>query len=117
MKKTKQTSAPSRKKAATPVASRRAHRLTQDEIDERVIAQAEDDSAWEPLVQVSRKQAAIGLPGSLAQRAAFLARLHRERNLQTWVERIIRERVELEERAFTRARRELGSKSRRLTSR
>lgn len=117
MKKTKQVPASSSKKAATPVVSRRARRLTQEEIDERVIAQAEDDSAWEPLVHVSRKQAAIGLPGSLAQRAAFLARLHRERNLQAWVERVIRERVELEERAFTQARRELGSKTRRLTSR
>jgi hypothetical protein len=117
MKKTKQSPASSRKKAGTPVVTRRAHPLTQDDIDERVIAQAEDDSAWEPLVQVSRKQAAIGLPGSLAQRAAFLARLHRERNLQSWVERVIRERVELEERAFTQARRELGVKPRRLTSR
>jgi hypothetical protein len=62
-------------------------------------------------VQVSRAHAAIGLPASLAQRAAFLARLHRERNLQTWVERVVRERVELEERAFTQARRELGSKA------
>lgn len=116
MKKTKQTSLSSRKKSAT-VSDRRARRLTQDEIDERVVAQADDDSAWEPLVHVSRKRAAIGLPGSLAQRAAFLARLHRERNLQTWIEKVIRERVELEERAFTQARRELGSKSRRLTSR
>lgn len=99
------------------MANRRNRALTQEEIDERVIAQADDDSAWEAPVHVSRKQAAIGLPGSLAQRAAFLARLHRERNLQSWIERVIRERVELEERAFTQARRELGSKPRRLTSR
>jgi hypothetical protein len=111
MKKTKQGSASTRKKATAPVVNRRARRLTQDEIDARVIAQAEDDSAWEPLVHVSRKRAAIGLPGNLAQRAAFLARLHRERNLQSWIERVVRERVELEERAFTQARRELGSKS------
>jgi hypothetical protein len=110
MKKPKQSSASSRKKLATQVERPRAKQLTQDEIDERVIAQADDDSAWEPLVQVSRKKAAIGLPGSLAQRAAFLARLHRERNLQSWIERVVRERVELEERAFTQARRELGPK-------
>ena len=85
--------------------------LSEAEIDDRVIGEAEDDSAWEPLVHVSRKKAAIGLPGSLAQRAAFLARLHRERNLQSWIEKVVRERVELEERAFTQARRELGSKS------
>jgi hypothetical protein len=53
----------------------------------------------------------VDLSASLAQRAAFLARLHRERNLQSWVERVIRERVELEERAFTQARRELSSKA------
>jgi hypothetical protein len=110
MKKTKQTPASSRAKRTTPVGTR-AKRLTQDEIDDRVIAQADDDSAWEPPIHVSRKQAVIGLPPNLAQRAAFLARLHRERNLQAWVERVIRERVELEERAFTQARRELGSKT------
>ena len=110
MKKTKQVSVSSRKNATTTAVNRRARRPTQEEIDERVIAEAEDDSAWEPLVHISRKQAAIGLPCSLAQRAAFLARLHRERNLESWIERVVRERVELEERAFTQARRELGSK-------
>lgn len=106
----KKAPAPSRKKSATSIATRRG-RFTEDEVDERVVAQAEDDSAWEPPVQVSRKHAAIGLPASLAQRAAFLARLHRERDLQSWVERVVRERVELEERAFTQARRELGPKA------
>lgn len=89
---------------------RTARTLSQDEIDERVIAQADDDSAWEPAIHVSRKEASIGLSASLANRAAFLARLHRERNLQSWIERVVRERVELEERAFTQARRELASK-------
>lgn len=114
MKKTVQSS---RKKPSPPGATRRTKRLAREEIDDRVIAQAEDDSAWEPFVHVSRKQAAIGLPGNLAQRAAFLACLHRERDLQTWVEKVIRERVELEERAFTQARRQLGARTRRLTSR
>jgi hypothetical protein len=108
MKKTKQApTAPARGKRMTSAVTRRKRQLTEEEIDDRVVAQADDDSAWEPLVHVSRKQAAIGLPANLAQRAAFLARLHRERNLQTWVERVVRERVELEEKAFTQARREL----------
>src|SRR5687767_14058059 len=111
MRKTKQAPDPSRRKRAAPVGTRRSRRLTQDEVDERVVAQAETDSAWEPAVKVSRTQAAIGLPANLAQRAAFLARLHREHNLQTWVERVVRERVELEELAFTQARRELASKN------
>lgn len=85
---------------------------TSDEIiDERVIAQADDDSAWDPPVQVSREMTSIGLSATLAQRAAFLARLHREQDLQAWVEKIVRERVELEEKAFSQARRELNSKA------
>lgn len=107
MKRPKQAS---RKELPTGGTGRRTSRRTQDEIDDRVISEVNDDSAWEPPVHVSRKPAAIGLPGNLAQRAAFLARVHRERDLQTWVERIVRERVELEERAFTRARRELAEK-------
>jgi hypothetical protein len=98
------------KPASSKKVSRRRPRLTEEEIDQRVIAEAGDDSAWEAPVQVSRKSPTIGLPTSLAQRAAFLARLHRERNLQTWIERVVRERVELEERAFTQARRELSAK-------
>jgi hypothetical protein len=49
------------------------------------------------------------MPEPLAARAAFLARLHREKNVEDWLSRIIRERVELEESAFSRAKRELAS--------
>src|SRR5438270_11010128 len=110
MNKIKRISVASQRKVTTRRV-RQARKLTQDEVDERVIAQADDDAAWEPAVHVERKQASIGLSGGLAQRAAFLARLHRERNLQSWVERVVRERVELEERAFTDARRELAAKT------
>jgi hypothetical protein len=110
MKKTTQALPSRRRKGTEPLSDRPAGSLTQEQIDERVIAQAEDDSAWEPAVHVSRKPAAVGLPASLAQRAAFLARLHRETNLQAWIERVVRERVELEEQAFTQARRDLAVK-------
>jgi hypothetical protein len=86
-------------------------KLSSEEIDERVIAQADDDGAWEPAVHVTRKGTLIGLSASLMQRASFLARLHRERNLQSWIERVVRERVELEEHALTQARRELARKN------
>jgi hypothetical protein len=111
MKKTKNARTVSPLKVAGPQMTSSRLRLTEDEIDERVIAQVDDDSAWESAVHVSRKQASVALSASLAQRAAFLARLHRERNLQSWVERVIRERVELEERALTQARRELRSRA------
>jgi hypothetical protein len=38
-----------------------------------------------------------------------LAKLHREAGLDKWVERILRERVELEELAFKKAKKELAS--------
>src|SRR5437588_12859347 len=82
----------------------------QDAIDERVIAEVHDDSAWEAPISVKRRGKSVALSASLARRAAFLARLHREQNLDAWLERIVRERVELEERAFSDARRQMGSK-------
>jgi hypothetical protein len=74
MKKTKQASVFPRKKASASAVNRRARRLTQEEIDERVIAQAGDDFGVGACCARIAKQAAIGLPGNLAQRAAFLAR-------------------------------------------
>jgi len=83
--------------------------LTQDQIDEIVISQAEDDSAWEQAVEVRRSQgAALKIPAELAARAAFLARLHRTTNVQEWVTKILRERIELEEVAFAEAKRDLA---------
>jgi hypothetical protein len=82
----------------------------QEIIDDRVVAEAHDDSAWEAPIDVKRRGKSIALSASLARRAAFLARLHREQNLDAWLERIVRERVELEERAFGDARRQMGSK-------
>jgi hypothetical protein len=82
----------------------------QELIDERVISEAHDDSAWEAPIEVKRQGTSLGLPANLARRAAFLARLHRERDVDSWLERIVRERVELEERAFGEARRKLGAR-------
>ena len=79
-------------------------------IDRLVISQANDDSAWEAPIRVKRcKAASLSLPGELAARAAFLARLHREAGVDKWVERVVRERVELEELAFTEAKKKLAS--------
>src|SRR5438445_11132939 len=84
-----------------------ASRSQQDVIDERVIAEVHDDSAWESPIDVKRRGKSVALSANLARRAAFLARLHREQNLDAWLERIVRERVELEERAFSDARRQM----------
>ena len=82
----------------------------QEGIDRLVISQAADDSAWEEPIRVKRsKPASLAIPGELAARAAFLARLHREAGVAQWVERVVRERVELEELAFTEAKKKLAS--------
>ena len=84
--------------------------LDQEEIDRLIISQSDDDSAWEAPVRVKRsKLASLLIPGELAARAAFLARLHRETGVDKWVERVVRERVELEELAFKLAKKKLSS--------
>ena len=61
-----------------------------------------------PVRVVRAKAASLSLPAELAPRAAFLAKLHREKSLEAWLMRIIKERVELEEGAFGQAKRELS---------
>jgi hypothetical protein len=84
--------------------------LDQEGIDQLLVAQSEDDQAWETPIRVKRsKPASLSIPGELAARAAFLARLHKEAGIDKWVERVVRERVELEELAFTEAKKKLAS--------
>lgn len=87
----------------------RRKQLSEPEIDRIVESQAADDSAWQKLIKVRRaKLTSLSLPADLAARAAFLARLHREKNVDEWLARIIKERLELEEVAFGRAKREMS---------
>ena len=84
---------------------------SEEEIDKIVVAQADYDSEWEEPIQVQRaKEASLSIPAKLAARAAFLAKLHREKGLEGWLTRIIQERVELEEIAFAEVKRELQAK-------
>jgi len=90
--------------------NKKAPGLNQEAIDAIVASQSEDNSAWEAPVAVTRsKSRSLSIPGDLAARAAFLARLHRETGVDKWVERILRERVELEEFAFNEAKKKLAS--------
>jgi len=86
--------------------------LSETEIDQLVVAQAEDDAAWEAPVRVQRAApAALTLPAELAARAAFLAQLHRTPNVEDWLRRVIQERVELEEAAFVGIKRSLAARA------
>jgi hypothetical protein len=83
---------------------------TQEQVDRLVTAEADEGSAWEKAIVVRRpKSTSLSIPAELAARAAFLAGLHRESRVDKWVERIVRERVEIEESAFTAAKKTLAS--------
>jgi hypothetical protein len=85
--------------------------LSGKDIDQMVVAQANDESAWEKPIRVRRaKGASLSIPADLAVRAAFLARLHRKTNVEEWLTHIIQERVELEEAAFVGAKHDLATK-------
>jgi len=85
------------------------NQLTEREIDRIVESQADDDSAWEKPIKVRRaKPASLSIPAELVARAAFLAKLHRENNVEDWLTKVIKERVELEEVAFNEAKREMS---------
>jgi hypothetical protein len=87
---------------------KKAITLDQEGIDRFVASQANDESAWETPVRVKRsKPASLLLPGELAARAAFLVKLHREAGIDQWVERVVRERVEIEEFAFRETKKKL----------
>jgi hypothetical protein len=83
--------------------------LTEQEIDSIVETQAEDDSAWEKPIEVRKaRSTSLSIPAELAARAAFLAKLHREKNVEDWLRKVIKERVELEEVAYNEAKREIS---------
>jgi hypothetical protein len=81
------------------------------EIDLEVEATANTPSCWEKPVRVRRSKllASLSIPADLAARAAFLARLHREKHVEKWLARIIRERVEIEEDAFAEIKRSVAA--------
>lgn len=88
--------------------SKKIEKLSEEEIDRLVIAQADNEADWGKPTHVRKsKSSAVSLPAELASRAAFFARLHREASVQEWLERIIEERINIEEAVFAEAKRDL----------
>ena len=84
--------------------------LSEEDVDQLVESLADDGDAWETPIQVSAKQpASLLLPTNLAVRAAFLAKLHKERDMRAWLKRVITERIEFEESAFMEFKKTLAS--------
>lgn len=90
----------------------RTKRLSEQQVDDLVIKEAGDDSAWEAPVKVRPSmRTSFSLSGDLAARAAFLARIHHTKRVDEWLTKVIRERIELEEVAFAQAKREISENS------
>lgn len=72
--------------------------ITEKEVDEIVIREANDLTKWEEPIQVKAPQAtSIRLSPQIIQKVKFLASVHKEREYQNWLKRIIEERIQLEE--------------------
>ena len=97
---------------------KRRDAISAKKIDELVTAQAQDEASWEAPVEVKRtnKAGAFSIPADLAERAAFLARVHHAKGIEEWITTVIKERTELEESAFAAAKRELHSSGVRRTN-
>jgi hypothetical protein len=84
--------------------------LTEAEIDDIVVAESDEEAAWEQPIVVHKAQSiSVSLPSNLLFRAQFLANLHREPDLADWLARIIRERIELEETAYREVKSEFAT--------
>jgi hypothetical protein len=71
------------------------------EIDEVVTAQANNEHAWTAPILVRRsKPAAISLSPTQAAQAAYFARLHHARDLDSWVRSVVQERLDWEQAAL-----------------
>ena len=87
-------------------------KLTEKEIDQIVMLQADDNSAWEKPTRIRKiKPASVSISAELAARATFLAQLHRTKNLEEWLTHVIEERIELEEAAFIGVKQDLSNKA------
>lgn len=86
--------------------------LSEEQIDEIVIAQAEDDTAWEePILVQMTIPTTMSLPPELATRAAFFAQLHKVSSVEDWLRNIIEEWIDFEEAAFAGLKQALAAKS------
>lgn len=86
-------------------------KLSEKEIDKIVVEEADNNLAWEEPIHVRKtKPTSLSVPAELAARAAFLARLDRETDIEKWLMHIIQERIEIEEVAFVEAKRDMAAK-------
>jgi hypothetical protein len=78
------------------------------EIDEKVISVSDDENAWDEEISVSpvTMPTSIRLSLRTIQRAKFFARVHHERGYQSWLKKIVEERIDTEYELYKRLKKE-----------
>lgn len=77
-------------------------------IDDEVISLSNDDNAWDEEISVSpaTKPTSIRLNSKTIQRAKFFAQVHHERGYQSWLKKIVEERIDTEYELYKRLKKE-----------
>ena len=82
-------------------------KLTEEEIDELVVAEANDMTKWGKPVAV--RPNVIRFSTSVIEKAKYLAKLHKTSGYQTWLKQVVEERIKLEEELLSDIKRGLKS--------
>lgn len=86
--------------------------LTEQVIDEIVTSETNDISKWEEPISVKPSGAAsIRLSPDTIRKAKYFAKLHKYRGYQTWLKRIIEDRIRTEEEILKELKQRLESES------
>ena len=79
-------------------------------IDEEVISLSNDEKAWDEEISVSptTKPTSIRLSPRTIQQAKFFARVHHERGYQSWLKKIVEERIDTEYELYKKLKKEIS---------
>ena len=84
------------------ISSNPQNELSEAEIDHIVEQQADDDTAWDAPISVSRQPTFLVLPEEVAAKASFFANLYHADSVESWLVQVIQQRIALEESAFNK---------------
>jgi len=78
-------------------------------IDKAVVDMVSNSDAWEKEIEVLSKSmpTSIRLSPRTIQRAKLFARIHHERGYQSWLKKIVEERIETEYEVYKRLQKEV----------
>lgn len=81
----------------------------ESKIDDAVIADAYNDKVWGKKIEVNPrlKPTSIRLSTRTIERAKFFARVHKERGYQSWLKKVIEERINTEYELYKRLKKEV----------